>query len=557
MKATNLRRNTAITLTVADGGRYLTASGDATIERFGDCLHTTLMLDEIRAMAAHCAHYGAPLAKGILHQGRIICPWHNACYSAASGKQLEPPGQKDLVQYPVSIESDTVYVDLPDSEEEHITPPMVEMAVESAVEGAVETASKQTDRQTSQAKTFVIVGGGAAGNAAAEMLRQLDFRGRVVMLSAEQTLPYDRTKLSKAFLQSDQAGSADLLRSPDFYKKHGIEVKTAASVTKLDVRSKQITYGDDNDTLNYDELLLATGGKVKELPIPGSELENVFTLRKIEDAQEILKTAKKSQRAVVVGAGFIGMEVAASLRQQGLEVTVVFPKEVPFETVLGADVGDMFLQMHQSHGVKFRPKEKVKAITGRNKAESVELDSGETLPADMVIVGIGVEPATDFIEQISLDEKDHSIPVNQYLQASPSVYAAGDIAQFPHFITGQPVRIEHWRLAMQHGQIAACNMMGQSIPFKAVPFFWTGQFDLKLRYVGHAEKWDDIAIQGSLEDQAFLAFYVEADQVMAVAGVGRDRDIAAISEIMRVGKMPTLNEIKQNEIDWPAQLKKV
>ncbi len=175
----------------------------------------------------------------------------------------------------------------------------------------------------------------------------------------------------------------------------------------------------------------------------------------------------------------------------------------------------------------------------------------------MVIVGIGVEPATDFIEQITLNEKDHSIPVNQYLQASPSVYAAGDIAQFPHFITGQPVRIEHWRLAMQHGQIAACNMMGQNIPFKAVPFFWTGQFDLKLRYVGHAEKWDDIAIQGSLEEQAFLAFYAEADQVMAVAGVGRDRDIAAISEIMRMGKMPTINKIKQNEMDWPAQLKKV
>ncbi len=503
---------------------------------------------EIRAMAAHCAHYGAPLAKGILHQGRVVCPWHNACYSAASGKQLEPPGRKDLVQYPVSIDSNTVYVELPSSEEEHVTPPMVEMTVE--------TASEQADQMATQQKTFVIVGGGAAGNAAAEMLRQLDFRGRVVMLSAEQTLPYDRTKLSKAFLQSDQVGSADLLRSPDFYQKHGIEVKTAAPVTKLDVKSKQITYGE-NDTLGYDALLLATGGKVKELPIPGSELENVFTLRKVEDAQEILKTAQKSQRAVIVGAGFIGMEVAASLVQQGLEVTVVFPNEVPFETVLGANVGNMFLQMHQSHGVKFNPKERVKAINGRNKVESVELNSGETLPADMVVVGIGVEPATDFIEQLALDGNDHSIPVNQYLQAAPGVYAAGDIAQFPHFITGQPVRIEHWRLAMQHGQIAACNMMGQNIPFKAVPFFWTGQFDLKLRYVGHAEKWDDIAIQGSLEEQSFLAFYAQADQVMAVAGVGRDRDIAAISELMRLGKMPTISQIKQHEMDWPAQLKKV
>ncbi len=503
---------------------------------------------EFRAMAAHCSHYGAPLAKGILHQGRVVCPWHNACYSAASGKQLEPPGRKDLVQYPVSVNSGVVYVELPRSEEEHVTPPMLEMAVESA--------NEQTGQQATQRETFVIVGGGAAGNAAAEMLRQLEFQGRLVMLSAEQTLPYDRTKLSKAFLQSDQVGSADLLRSPNFYQKHGIEVKTAAPVTKIDVKSKQITYGED-DTLIYDALLLATGGKVKKLPIPGSDLENVFTLRKVEDAQEILKAAQNSQRAVIVGAGFIGMEVAASLAQQGLEVTVVFPNEVPFETVLGADVGNMFLQMHQSHGVKFEPKEKVKAINGKTKVESVDLNAGETLAADMVIVGIGVEPATDFIEQLALDENDHSIPVNQYLQAAPSVYAAGDIAQFPHFVTGQPVRIEHWRLAMQHGQIAACNMMGQNIPFKAVPFFWTGQFDLKLRYVGHAEKWDDIAIQGSLKDQSFLAFYAQADQVMAVAGVGRDRDIAAISELMRIGKMPTIHKIRQHEMDWSAQLKKV
>ncbi|MGB3297343.1 MAG: FAD-dependent oxidoreductase [Phormidesmis sp.] len=490
---------------------------------------------KFNALAATCSHYGAPLAKGVLHEGRIVCPWHNACYSAATGKQLEPPGRCDLAQYSVSVEDGTVYIELPDEQDEHVVPAMVE-------------SDNDNDR------TFVIVGGGAAGNAAAEMLRQVDFIGRIVMLTAEQDLPYDRTKLSKAFLQGDEVKGADLLRSPTFYEKYGIEVKTNAKVKKLDIEAQQITYGD-GETIEYDSLLLATGGKVNTPSMAGSDLKNVFTLRRIEDAQEILKAAKRSQRAVVIGTGFIGMEVASSLRQQGLEVTVVSPNEIPFEKVLGADVGKMFLQMHKSHEVAFKLGSKVTAIKGDKQVESVELDSGETLPADMVVVGIGVKPATDFVEQIALDEDDHSVPVNQYLQAAPGVYAAGDIAQFPHFMTGEPTRIEHWRLAMQHGQVAACNMAGQQIPFKAVPFFWTGQFDLKLRYIGHAEKWDDVVIQGSLDDKSFLAFYVQNDRVMAVAGAGRDQDIAAISELMRIGDMPAVNDVKESDINWASRLK--
>ncbi len=489
---------------------------------------------EFSALAATCSHYGAPLAKGVLHEGRIVCPWHNACYSAATGKQLEPPGRCDLAQYSVTVEGDTVYVELPDSQDEHVVPSMAE-------------PSSEVD------KTFVIVGGGAAGNAAAEMLRQVDYQGRIVMLTAEHELPYDRTKLSKAFLQGDEVKGADLLRSPTFYEQHGIEVKTDAKVSKLDIKAQQITYGS-GETLEYDALLLATGGKVNKPSMEGSDLENVFTLRRIEDAQEILKAAKSSKQVVVIGTGFIGMEVAASLRQQGLDVTIVAPGEVPFKKVLGTEVGKMFQKMHESHEVAFKLGSKVTALKGNTKVESVELDTGESLPADMVVVGIGVKPATDFIEGLALDEDDNSILVNQYLQASPGVYAAGDIAQFPHFITGKPVRIEHWRLAMQHGQVAACNMAGQDIPFKAVPFFWTGQFDLKLRYIGHAEKWDDVIIQGSLDDKSFLAFYVQDDRVMAVAGAGRDQDIAAISELMRIGKMPAVSNVKQSDIDWVSQL---
>jgi apoptosis-inducing factor 3 len=491
----------------------------------------------VQALAAHCSHYGAPLVKGVLHQDRVICPWHHACFSATSGKQLEPPGCNDLAQYPVSIESGTVYVELPDSKQEHLVPPL-----------AAPTAGHGSSHLT-----FVIVGAGAAGAAAAEKLRQIGFQGRIVMLSAESELPYDRTKLSKAFLQSDEIKGADVLRSPQFYKQYGIDIKANANVTQLNVNSQQLTYGNGS-TLNYDALLLATGGKVTQLPIKGNDLKNVFTLRRIEEAQEILKAAKSAQRAVIVGTGFIGMEVAASLSKQGLDVTVVAPNKVPFEKVLGVEIGKMIQQKHESHGVIFKLGRKVIALQGNHKVESVELETGEILPADMVVAGIGVRPATDFMKQIALDKNDNSVPVDQYLQAAPGIYAAGDIAQFPHFITGEPVRIEHWRLAMQHGQTAACNMLGQNIPFTSVPFFWTEQFDIKLRYVGHAEQWDNIVIQGNLDKPTFLAFYGKANQVMAVAGVGCDRDLAAIEEFMRLGQMPTMSEVNPEATDWAVQL---
>lgn len=487
------------------------------------------------ALAPHCSHYGAPLEKGILHNGRIVCPWHNACFSADSGTHLSPPGRDNLATFSLTVEDDTIYVELPDEITEHVPP---------------ELAKQDTDADS---RTFAIVGGGAAGDAAAQMLRQTGFQGKVVVLTAEDELPYDRTKLSKAYLQADEVGEVSKLRSEDFYQENDIEIKTAAKVTQLDVEAQQLTYGD-NHTLSYDALLIASGGVVKNIPVEGSELENVFTLHKAEDAKEILKTAKDAKKAVVIGSGFIGMETAASLTQQGLDVTVVSPNAVPFEKVLGRDVGKLFQNVHEANGVKFISGTKATAIKGDKKADSVALENGDVLDADLVIVGIGVKPATDFAEGLLMDEETGTILVNQYLQATPSVYAAGDVTQFPHFITGQPTHIEHWQLAMQQGRIAACNMVGQQVTFKAVPFFWTGQFDLKLRYVGHSENYDDVIIQGSLDDKAFLSFYVEDEQVMAVAGIGRDRDIAAISELMRLRKMPTASEIRSTDVDWLQQL---
>ncbi len=301
-------------------------------------------------------------------------------------------------------------------------------------------------------------------------------------------------------------------------------------------------------------MLVATGGKPRDLKVPGANLDNIFTLRQPEDADKIIAAAENAKTAVVVGSSFIGMEAASSLAQHGIEVTVVAPGTVPFAKILGGDIGATFRKLHESNGVSFRMGTKVKQFTGNGKVETAILENGESLNADLVVVGVGVEPATDFLQGVELNEKDNSVNVDEYLQAADNLYVAGDIARFPYAATGEPTRIEHWRLAQQHGRIAARNMIGEQIKFASVPFFWSGQFDVKLRYAGHAESWDDIIIQGNLEEQEFLAFYIKNNQVLAVAGSQHDKEIAAITELMRLQRMPSSDEMLKSKIDWVERL---
>lgn len=495
--------------------------------------------DDFWAIAPECPHAGAALADGVMKDDRVVCPWHNACFSLRTGEMLEPPALEHLAKYPTSIEDGDVYVDF--SEQGRID---------------AQQQDQQSVRKEQDSRTFAIIGGGAAGCAAAQMLRQMKFSGRIVLLTDSDLAPYDRTKLSKAYLQQDEAKEPDLLKHISFYERYDIELKTAAKVSKLAVKEQTITYGN-GEVIQYDALLIATGSKVKKIPMDGSDLEGVFTLHQAQDARAVLEASKEAKKIVIVGSGFIGMEVASSLNQQGLEVTIVTPNAVPFEKVLGKEIGQLMMQIHESHGVKFELESKAIAFKGEGKVTSVELENGKVLPADMVVVGIGVQPATDFIEDIALDDSDKSVPVNQYLQAAPGVYAAGDIAQFPHFMTGQPVRIEHWRLAMQHGRAAARNMVGESVAFKSVPFFWTGQYDVKLRYIGHAEGWDETIVQGSIEEKDFLVFYVKEKQILAVSGIGRDKEIAAISQILGTSQMPGIESIRSQDISWSEALSAV
>ena len=258
---------------------------------------------------------------------------------------------------------------------------------------------------------------------------------------------------------------------------------------------------------HYDAALLATGSSPKRPDLPGADLGNVFLLRSRRDADAILAQAERSERAVVLGASFIGMEVAASLRERGLEVTVVGQESAPFEKQLGARIGGVFVTLHQQRGVAFRLGNEVKALRGEGNVSSVALASGENLPADLVVVGFGVRPVTDYLADVPLNG-DGSISVDASLRLADGLYAAGDIARFPLRGDGDPIRVEHWRVAEQHGRIAALNMLGEAQRYDAVPVFWTIQYLKRLDYIGHAADWDDVVVHGDLMKPEFLAYYV-------------------------------------------------
>jgi NADPH-dependent 2,4-dienoyl-CoA reductase/sulfur reductase-like enzyme len=368
------------------------------------------------------------------------------------------------------------------------------------------------------------------------------------MITREDRPPYDRPNLSKDYLQGHAEPEWMPLRADEFFAEHDIEVLREKEVVRVDAATKTITFAG-GDTLACDSLLVATGGTPRTLDIPGSELKNVFVMRSFSDTDAIIEAAKPSSRAVVIGASFIGMEAASSLTERKLSVTVVAPGEVPFEKTLGPEIGRLLQQAHEIHGVQFKLGVSAARFEGNGSVESVVLDSGERIETDLVIVGVGVRPATDFLEGVELD-KDGGVFVDRHLRAAEDVYAAGDIAYFPSSLTNGRQRIEHWRTAQQQGRVAAHNMAGKEIEFDGVPFFWTRQFDAGLLYVGHVKGWDEIIYEGDVPARDFLAFYVSANRVLAVAGMNRDRDMAALEELMRAGRKPPPALLRNGPVDF-------
>ncbi len=478
-----------------------------------------------KAYVSECPHHGASLADGLLHQGRIRCPWHQALFDARKGKLIEPPALDGLPHYDVRVEDDKVIVAVPSHPPESRQP-------------------RRADRDAAKdPRTFVIVGSGAAGCVAAETLREEGFRGRIAVLTAEECAPYDRTELSKRYL-ADPEASWPLLRPKQAYDDWDIEVLTGHEVTAVDTEGRKVSCGN-GETIGYDKLLLATGSVPRTLGVDGEDLANIFALRRAADADAIRNAVGDAARAVVVGASFIGMETAAALSQRGLEVTVVAPEAVPFEATFGERIGRMLQAAHEAEGTAFRMGAKVDRFEGSDgRIRRVVLDGGDALEADLVIVGVGVRPATDFLDGLAKAD-DGSLIVDAHLRAAPDVHAAGDAARFPDWRTGEPIRIEHWRLAEQLGRVAARNMLERDVPYAGVPFFWTSQHGVIADMIGCAGEWDDVVFEGAPDEQDFLAWYVKDGRALAAAACGRSRQADAAGEVLGQPTLPTLDEARR------------
>jgi apoptosis-inducing factor 3 len=503
----------------------LDALADGTV-RAVDIGGTKILLlrdgDALHAVGATCPHAGAPLAEGVRRGTRLVCPWHKATFCLRSGAVLDPPAVDPLPRFDVRTADGRALVRLP-------------------------ARCMAQPRPTADPRCFIIIGAGAAGALAAQTLRETGFGGRVVMLDRENRVPYDRTLLSKYVLSGEKGGEKSPLQRQSFYREHAIERRTT-TVVRIDVADRRAVCADGTE-FAYDAALIATGGVPRRPELAGIELGNVFLLRSRAHAEAILAQAERSTRAVILGTSFIGMEVAASLRERGLDVTVVGKDTAPFAKQLGTQIGGAFLALHERQGVQFRLSRGIAALEGADDVRGVVLDNGERLDADLVVVGFGVAPATSDIAGLPLDE-DGGIRVDAHLHIANGLYAAGDIARFPLRGDGDPIRVEHWRVAEQHGRIAAFNMAGHAVRYESVPVFWTTQYLKRLDYIGHTERWDDIVVHGDIGKPEFLAYYVLDGRVAAAAAFDRDSDSAALVELMTIRRDWTPAELGGN----PARL---
>ena len=453
--------------------------------------------DEFFAVGAGCTHYHGPLAEGLMVGDTVRCPWHHACFSLRTGEALRAPALDPISCWRVERVGDKVYVreELPER-------------------GKPKLVSSDASKLPA---SVVILGGGAAGLAAAEMLRREGYDGRVTMISADESAPYDRPNLSKDYLAGNAPEDWIPLRPPDFYKEKQIDLVLGSRATALDVRQKRVQT-EGGKTFDFDALLIATGAEPVRLSIEGAADSQVSYLRTFADSRAIIAKAASAKRVAVIGASFIGLEVAAALRTRGVEVDVIAPESRPLERVMGAELGKLVRDVHEGQGVSFHLGETVKRIDGRK----LTLSGGTTLDADFVVIGVGVRPSIALAEQAGL-KIERGIAVNEYLETSaPGVYAAGDIARWPDPHSGERIRVEHWVVAERQGQTAARNILGYQERFDAVPFFWSQHYDVVINYIGHAEKWDVVEIEGDLAARDCAVTYKKKGRRLAVATVSRD-----------------------------------
>ena len=455
---------------------------------------------EYFAIGAVCSHYSGPLAEGLIVGDTVRCPWHHACFSLRTGQALRPPALNNVTAWRVEQRAGKVFVadKLPQPSSE---PPRARAGARGP-------------------EAVVIVGAGAAGESAAETLREDGYQGRLTLYDPDPDAPYDRPNLSKDYLAGSASEDWIPLHPPEFYAELGIDIVRDRRVTAIEPKARRIRL-DDGNTLEYGALLLATGATPVRLP-PDMERgrPSVYYLRTFSDSKAIIAAAANARRAVILGTSFIGIEVAASLRAREVEVHVVGPDARPLERVMGAELGDFIRRLHEEHGVIFHLQQKPKEIADGK----VTLENGERLEADLVVAGIGVRPNVELAERAELS-LDRGVVVDEHLQTSaPGIFAAGDIVRWPDPHSGERIRVEHWVVAQRQGQAAARSILGHAEPFSAVPFFWSQHYDVPINYVGHAERWDRIEIDGNIESRDCAVRFVRQHRTLAVATIYRDRE---------------------------------
>jgi apoptosis-inducing factor 3 len=484
----------------------------------------------IYACSGKCTHYETHLDKGFLYGNIITCPSHNARFDVTNGRMAAPPALNHLKCYETKVENGEVYV---------------------------RPAPKAAPviRQDTTNRTFVILGSGAAGNAAAETLRDEGFAGRVVLVSPESALPYDRPNLSKDFLAGKTQPDWIPLHSEKFYQDRGIEFITGRKATGIDADAHTITL-DNGQKLFWDSLLLATGGAPRPLMIPGKDLKGAFLLRSRGDADSIIKAIEEGARSVVViGASFIGLEAASALGQRKLQVCVTAPENIPLGHIFGEPIGQWLKELHESRGVAFHLGRKPVEITGSQKVEGVRLDNGAVLAADLVVAGIGITPVLHYLSGTDL-VKENAVPVDPCLKTfREGIYAAGDIAAVPYAPLGQRIRVEHWAVAERQGQHAARAMLGSTRPYDEVPFFWTRQHDNSVCYMGWARSFNRIAYRGPVDNNGFLAGYYKNDSLLAAASLKRGVELSILGELLKAGIEVAFNQFEDKNFDLRSLLR--
>ena len=395
--------------------------------------------------------------------------------------------------------------------------------------------------------TYLIVGASLAGATAAATLREEGFDGSLTLIGEEPHPPYERPPLSKEYLRGEEPFKKAFVRPPAFYKEHDVETRFGVRAIRIDP-SENVVELADNDRLHYDKLLVATGSRNRPLRIPGRDLDGVYDLRTVADCDRIRAEAASGRKAVVVGMGFIGCEVAASLRQLGVEVAAVL-SGVPLKRVLGEEIGRVVEGFHRDHGVELFLGDSVTALGGVDRVERVATKRGRLIDCDFVVVGVGVEPVTDLLAGSGV-KVDNGIVVDEYCRTNlEGIYAAGDVANHFHPVFGRSIRVEHRDNAANQGAAAARSMLGKQRPYDEVPWFWSDQYEYNLQYAGFATEWDQLVVRGSLEQRDFVAFYLKGGRLLASVGIDRGRDVARSAALIKARASVAAAQLADDGID--------